>query len=278
MNAFAPAEQTGTPTPEPAPMSADALGAMPSPDAVWRDQDAHASRRWAISLAIVLAMHAAPVVLAAWWIGPVDIAAAPPPSAIMVDMAPLPAAPPAPPTEIPPGPQQQRVEAVKPPQPVKAPRLPRVAKAAVALATNPEPEQRHPEDKTPVAQTAAPPTASAPPAPAAAPTSSVAADASMTAPNWQGLLLGQLERFKRYPADAQARRQQGVAYLRFTMNRDGRVLTFRLEKSSGYDLLDQEALALIQRAQPLPKPPPSVMGDPLELVVPIEFYLTRRQG
>jgi protein TonB len=250
--------------------------AVRSPEAIWRDEDARAHRRWATSFAIVLALHAAPVALAVWWLGPVNITAAPPPSAIMIEMAPMPAAPPAPPTEIPPGPEQKRVEAVKPPQSVKVPRLPRVPKAAVALATNHEPEQRRPEDKPPVAQTTAPPTAAATPAPAAAPAASATADATMTAPNWQGLLLGQLERFKRYPADAQARRQQGVAYLRFTMNRDGRVLTFRLEKSSGYDSLDQEALALIQRAQPLPKPPPSVVGDPLELVVPIQFFLTRR--
>ncbi|EGY02360.1 TonB protein [Nitrospirillum viridazoti Y2] len=101
----------------------------------------------------------------------------------------------------------------------------------------------------------------------------MAAGPSVSVPTWQGLLLAQLERFKRYPADAQTRHQQGVAYLRFTMDRDGRVLSSRLEKSSGYELLDREVQALIERAQPLPKPPPELGSDRVELVVPIAFSL-----
>jgi len=37
--------------------------------------------------------------------------------------------------------------------------------------------------------------------------------------------------------------------------------------------LDQETLALVARAQPLPKPPPEVASDRIELVVPIAFSL-----
>jgi protein TonB len=54
------------------------------------------------------------------------------------------------------------------------------------------------------------------------------------------------------------------------------VLSARIEKSSGVESLDQETLALIQRAQPLPKPPAEMPGNPIELVVPIEFSLTVR--
>ncbi len=86
---------------------------------------------------------------------------------------------------------------------------------------------------------------------------------SIGAPTWRGLLMGRLEQAKRYPDLARYRHQQGIAYLRFTIDRDGKVLSARIEKSSGYDLLDQETLALIQRAQPLPKPPPDVPGDPI---------------
>lgn len=90
-------------------------------------------------------------------------------------------------------------------------------------------------------------------------------------------MLGRLERFKRYPAFARFDRQQGIAYVRFVMNRDGRVLSARIERSSGYALLDEETLALVRRAEPLPKPPPEVAGDTLELVVPVEFSLNRRR-
>lgn len=58
------------------------------------------------------------------------------------------------------------------------------------------------------------------------------------------------------------------------MRRDAApVLDFSLEKSSDFGSLDSRALALLQRPQPLPKPPADVPGDHIELVVPIEFFL-----
>jgi protein TonB len=96
---------------------------------------------------------------------------------------------------------------------------------------------------------------------------------SKAAVTWQGLLLARLQQAKHYPLSAQARRQQGVALLHFTMDRDGNVLTAEIRKSSGYDLLDQETMALVRRAQPLPRPPPEVTGNPVDLVVPVEFFL-----
>ena len=55
------------------------------------------------------------------------------------------------------------------------------------------------------------------------------------------------------------------------MNRDGNVRWARLEKGPGYDHLDDESLALMDRAQPLP--PPEVTGEPIEIVAPIQFSL-----
>jgi periplasmic protein TonB len=90
---------------------------------------------------------------------------------------------------------------------------------------------------------------------------------------WQRLLLADLEAHKRYPLDARERGEQGVVYLRFAMDRHGKVLSFGLEQSSGFDALDQETLNLIQRSQPLPPPPATVTGDTIELVVPVQFQL-----
>lgn len=61
------------------------------------------------------------------------------------------------------------------------------------------------------------------------------------------------------------------------MNRDGKVLSVTLERSSGFGILDDEALALPKRAQPLPKPPEDLPGQTIELVVPVEFVLGRRR-
>lgn len=94
---------------------------------------------------------------------------------------------------------------------------------------------------------------------------------------WQASLLAHIQQAKRYPVMARARRQQGVVVVHFTMDRQGNVLTANISKSSGYDLLDQEALAMVRRAQPLPKPPPEFTGS-LDMVVgPIEFFLTNRR-
>jgi protein TonB len=47
----------------------------------------------------------------------------------------------------------------------------------------------------------------------------------------------------------------------------------QINKSSGFELLDDEVLALVQRAQPVPSPPPEVTGDRIELLVPVAFSL-----
>lgn len=62
-----------------------------------------------------------------------------------------------------------------------------------------------------------------------------------------------------------------MPYIRFVMDRAGKVLSSRLERSSGFPDLDREAVALPKRAQPLPKPPNDKPGDTIELVVPVEF-------
>jgi protein TonB len=59
------------------------------------------------------------------------------------------------------------------------------------------------------------------------------------------------------------------------MDANGHVLQADIQKSSGRPVLDNEALALIQRAQPLPALPADYPTRTLDAVVPIEFYLDR---
>jgi protein TonB len=86
-------------------------------------------------------------------------------------------------------------------------------------------------------------------------------------------LFAHLNRFKRYPEGAKLRHQEGIVSLRFTMDRNGRVLAFDIAKSSGSAALDGEARELIQRAQPLPTLPVEFGRETLDLVVPVEFSL-----
>ena len=82
-----------------------------------------------------------------------------------------------------------------------------------------------------------------------------------------------LNRHKRYPLRARQRRQEGTALLRFTVDRNGTVIDYSLQESSGSALLDRAVLALIKRAQPLPAIPDLIGRNSFEVVVPIQFEL-----
>ncbi|MBB2202281.1 TonB family protein [Gluconacetobacter tumulisoli] len=165
--------------------------------------------------------------------------------------------------------------APNPPVPVPKPEKPRPVKKK----TKPAPKQsmKTHDRLPPASETTAPPSSEAPPAPtqaAPAPGSS-ASQESRDPVSWQGALLARLEEYKRYPAEAQADRQEGTVMLHFAMDRKGHVLSASIEGSSGHGLLDQETLALVRRAEPLPPPPDTVTGDPITLTVPVEFCLNQ---
>ena len=92
-------------------------------------------------------------------------------------------------------------------------------------------------------------------------------------PNWKSALVARLERYKRYPAEAQARGLQGVTQLAFSVDRQGGVHRARILRSSGSSLLDRATLALLARAQPLPPPPPQMSGAQIAIVVPIRYSI-----
>lgn len=106
------------------------------------------------------------------------------------------------------------------------------------------------------------------PAPAAP-----AAPQSNAVPSWRSELVGRLQRAKRYPEAARSRGEQGVATATFTVDRGGRVLSASLVRSSSSRLLDEEALALIRRAEPLPPMPAEMPGDAATLTIPVSFSL-----
>jgi protein TonB len=59
----------------------------------------------------------------------------------------------------------------------------------------------------------------------------------------------------------------------FTIDRQGRLIDSRIVRSAGAAALDAEALALLDRAQPFPAPPPQLAGERVNLTVPIRFNL-----
>jgi len=127
-----------------------------------------------------------------------------------------------------------------------------------------------------VVRTINPPVAAQPPV--AAPVAAIPAPQKSdgeTRDSYLGRVLGQLNRFKQYPRSARQAHIEGVVMLHFVMDANGKVLSFEIAKSSGRPVLDAEALALIQRAQPLPALPADFPTRTLDALVPIEFFLNR---
>lgn len=253
---------------------------------------------WLTSLLLVLLAYGAPL---AWLLWPDQAPGAnsPPPAAMVVELAPAPIAPTSRP-DMPPGPEQ--AEATPPPKPEPQPEpepeippAPPAVKPEVAVKPKPEPtpeEQPAPKEpplpdepvetpleEKPQSTASAPPDAPQEDVEAAAPNQGVSVPAvnANAIPSWQNSLILKLNEAKRYPTQARRYRQEGVAYLRFTMDREGNVLAKSIDQSAGYPLLDDETLELIERAQPLPKPPAEMQGEALEFVVPVEFFLNVRR-
>lgn len=241
------------------------------------EQDRLERRRWACSAGAILSAIALLLLVMHWH--PIRPLILPPPAMpLVVEFAPAPQAP-AEPSAQPPGPRQQEAARPQPVQPrIEVPELTPVTAADIALPpiSLPAPDLP-PQQLPPAPATSAPPGERAPISDhSAAPQQGARVLANPAVQSsFRDRLLGHLQRHKRYPRAAQARGRQGVPQIRFTMDRQGRVLSSSLERGSGHEALDGEALALVLRAQPLPPPPDELGGDSLEIVVPIEFLLRR---
>jgi len=260
-----------------------------------RPFDARELIRWAACAGVAVMAHAALALAYVNWTDEPDDGDEPS-GAFVVELAPLAVARADIPAETPPGPDQVQAEAApkaeaekqteKPeetpppvPQEEPIPQLAKVENPEVALPpARKEPEKQPEQSSEP--QMAAPLTTAAQAiageqgevaqAPVQAAPKVVNSDAL---PRWQRRIETALERNKRYPGLAQSRREQGVVLISFTIDRQGRLLSSHILRSSGYDLLDAEAMDLLRRAQPFPPPPDDFPGAHVSVTVPIRFNL-----
>jgi protein TonB len=236
---------------------------MMSAFGTWMKANRADTLRWTLCFAAVVAVHA--LGAAALMARTDDSDILPNAPVITIDLAPMPVAPEIVPTDTPVGPQQ--VETPPEPEPPPPP-------AKDVSVEPPKPLPSKPQERKKVAKLTVAPTPAEHRAPvAAAPAPGVNAHNSNALPNWKSLLVATLERNKRYPADARARGEQGIAQLAFSVDRNGHVHNARIARSSGSASLDGETLALIQRAAPLPPPPPEMFGEQIAIVVPIRYNI-----
>jgi len=167
------------------------------------------------------------------------------------------------------------------PQPTPSPEKPASPRKAKTQPSEKSANNLTPDPPaTDTSTTETPPSSSSFPAPVTEPTPTraprVGAESTAQQDNqvsWQNRLLAHLQRHKRYPSIARQRRQQGTATIQFRIDRDGNVITTSLVQSSGHVLLDRSAMEMVDRAQPLPRPPATVTDDELSLTLPVQFSL-----
>ena len=243
--------------------------------------------RWASCAVLAIAAHGllAVAVLAR----PDEVSDAGSP-VVMVELTPIAAAPSQTPNDQPPAPQVQTESEQRVPEDVDQKQKPPEERVEETHVPNPEvtlPERvpeapkQHREAKVEqqaqdashaAAPQSAPVTAALPTAPAFGHDAERSAAAMAT---WDRALSARLEAVKRYPARAHG--EKGIARVAFRIDRNGRVLSSRITQSSGSAALDEDALATIKRADPLPTPPSGVSDELLTIETAIKYKLPKER-
>ena len=263
-------------------------------------REAHALRllRWAGAAVLVVLLHGAGGALALYqW--PEEEIDADPNGAFVLELAPLATAPPAQQHNLAYGPLAREeapsmmpTEEIKEKAEIETPPVddsPLAPDPEVALPKPKEVEdiedeesveeqqraqEAQPQNSSPPTQATAPPPVEAKPGvKLAAQHAGLSTKPSQAVLNWHKSLVQQINRHKKYPHKARRKGAQGTVEVVFTLDRSGKVLTTRLRDSSGFNLLDEEAIAVLERASPFPAPPAEMAGLSMKLVLPITFNI-----
>jgi protein TonB len=89
--------------------------------------------------------------------------------------------------------------------------------------------------------------------------------------NYPGKVVAKLRRALRYPSEARSRRLNGVVQVRFVVGSSGDVGSVGLASSSGSPILDDAALATVNRAAPFPPIPEGAGRRSWTFTVPLAF-------
>ena len=109
--------------------------------------------------------------------------------------------------------------------------------------------------------------------PTIVPNTSISLDAQRKVIESYGALLTQhISNFKKYPRIAQRRVWEGDILLEITLNKNSKVMDIKIISESIYDVLNKEAIAMIKRAQPLPKAK-NINSETFKVFVPVAFKL-----
>lgn len=103
-----------------------------------------------------------------------------------------------------------------------------------------------------------------------APASATVALTDASSTEYQRVLRDHIRTYQYYPDEGRAEGLRGVVAIGFVVRRDGKVIQVWVETSSGHPILDRAALAIVQRAEPLPGIP-EVLPDSMSVILPVSF-------
>ena len=78
---------------------------------------------------------------------------------------------------------------------------------------------------------------------------------------------------KQYPRAAQMRGQQGTTIVLVEIDASGAALSVSVKESSGFDVLDRQALESVKKSLPLPQPPEILRNREFSVLIPMVFRL-----
>lgn len=245
-------------------------------------------RLWLFAGLGAVAIHAACVALAVAHLrGDEDEALGAPAIAIGVELM----APRAEPSDLPPGPEAD-ASAASPPVPeqkavTEQSELPKDTPTEtedpdriVTTSDNTKPKKDEPvvaavtaapsEQSIAAEATAAPSLAAVPEAiQSVAPAQGIGESAARIRASWQKELSAHFDKHKRYPADRSSKSAEIV--VSFVLDRTGHILSSSIVRGSGDTSFDNAALAMLQRSDPVPAPPPLVADEGLSFTLPVVF-------
>ncbi len=220
------------------------------------------------TLLLSLLLHATGI----YFIPKIDFTPEQPPKILTVELAPP--APKSPATPTPPQPEPVKPQPQKP-QPIKTPSI-KAPSPITEKSPEPQPANEPPPNiitstskpETP-AQVTVPVKAEPPPPP---PPAQAAVDYDALSSQYARLISREVAKYKEYPNIALMRNWQGEAMIEVVISGAGKVLESKVHTSSGYDVLDKQALKMVNKG-PLPLPPEALRNRPITILIPISFKI-----
>ncbi len=100
---------------------------------------------------------------------------------------------------------------------------------------------------------------------------SALAQIALPNPEYLNLISQKVDSYISYPDEALENGWEGIARVNFTIDQDGQIKDIYIAESSGYPLLDAQAMFAIQDASPYPFPEDYTEGQEIEVTIPVSY-------